>query len=243
MRNLILFLLCFPLCAYSQMSIKIGASAGLLYSHPVFKVHDQSPGSSIFKRYGDETLSGWGAFYSLNCILFKRKWLFETGIVHTTSGYRSIPKNLRFGDRIDEQFGFVQTSAPVDYVELKFVFNNIRIPVLLGYAFTLSQNKRHKLIPQLGVSNNLLYKVQNELLTNYTDGSRRKEYPSGNQSVYKAYSVSALGGLTYMYEIKRLGIAATCFFNQYLTPTALYSDVTEYEYFGTAKIGVFYTLY
>lgn len=238
MRNLILFIVLVPISSYSQISVRVGASAGLLYAYHQFSSDNSSTSANTIEQSHDNDLAGWGSWYSLNCMIFKNKWLLETGIVHTTSSYLYRPGNFRFGDRINDVYGFVPP-VPVSSYEDRYLFYNIRIPVSIGYAFNLTSNKRHKIMPQLGISNNILYKIQLETTTNYQDGSSSKE-TSNNGSSNKPYSVSALGGLTYMYEIKRLSISATYLFNQYVMPIASQNGVSEYESFGTAKLGIFY---
>ncbi len=223
----------------------MGAAAGGLYSYRQLTVKDESAVGSNIKQQRDEEIPASGFVCGVSGVLVKNKWQLQTEMLYTTSGYKRKFINLLFGDQIDDQYGFVQNpSAPaITSYELQSAFTNIRIPILLGYAFNLSENKRHQLIPQLGVSNNLLLKVQQEITIQYDDGSTVTNSRDRRQSPYKTYSVSAVCGVTYMYTIKRVSFSGALVFNQSLTPVGSGSVLSEYEYWGAAKVGAFYTLY
>jgi hypothetical protein len=231
-----------PITAYCQISIKIGASAGLLYSYRQLALTNNTPVGTMVKNSRDSEQPDWGSLFGLNCIIPRNKWQVETGICFTTSGYKYSNNNVRLGDPIDDQFGFVQNpGAPKQQsYEIQYIYNMLRVPFIIGYVLNVSTNQRHQLVPQLGFSNNVLVKAHREATIKYDDGSTATQSSNSSGAPYNTYSVSAQGGLTYMYTIRKLSITGSFVFNQSLTPVFSGTSISEYEYWGAAKLGLFY---
>jgi hypothetical protein len=233
------FFVGFSLHSYCQFNIKIGTSAGVLFPYRELIIHDNSAVANQVKKSRNEEVPTWGYSFALNGMFIKNKWLIEAELLHTQTGYKSVITELIFGDPI----GLPITTSKVESFELQNIYKSIRIPLSLGYTYSLTQHKNQQwLIPMIGVSNNILYEASTKGTIFYDNGTYKEQYSYKDLSDYKQFTISALCGLTYLYQINKFGFAAKCVGLYTLMPTISNTTLSEYEYWFAANIILSYQI-
>lgn len=229
----------FSLHSYCQFNIKLGTSAGVLYSYREFIIHDNSVVANQIINLRNEEMPTWAYSFALNGMFIKNKWLVEAELSHTQTGYKSVITDLIFGDPI----GLPINTPKIESFELQYIYKSIRIPLSLGYTYSLTQRKNQQwLIPMIGVSNNILYEVSTKGTKFYDNGTYKEQYSYKDLSDYEQFTISALCGLAYLYQINKFGIAAKCVGLYTLMPTFLNTTLSEYEYWFAANMILSYQI-
>lgn len=133
MKNLLLlFLLCLPLCLFAQSNSKIELLGSLDYSYR----HHANSGIVQSVRSSEIPKFNFHFNINYNQQLRKKLWL-KIGLGFASMGYKT--KNKEIIGRVDEQGNYDPYFSSGEFLQTKYNYHFLEIPIALRYEFL--QNK------------------------------------------------------------------------------------------------------
>lgn len=169
-----------------------------------------------------------------------RKLGFEMGVQYSSKGYRYRRSDLRFGDRIDPNYGFVNPSQSPSPIELITTYNYTYLDIPLRAIYSLGERKI-RFVTSIGISTNILLTATKTSVYEYANGDSEK-HAENQEYEYNTVNISPTVSVGIDYKLCNN-------FNLRLEPTFRYgvlriidAPITEYLWSSGLNLTCYYSV-
>lgn len=166
-------------------------------------------------------------------------WGIETGLQYSNKGYSTVFADLKFGDVIDPQYGFISSlKGPITEI---IIIDNLHYLDIPMRAIYILGNRNLRFVSSLGITTNFLLKATHTTLINYTDGDIDRNKQKQTEE-YKRVNFSPTVSIGMDWQIKnklKLRIEPTF---RYGIRKIIDTPITAYLWSGGLNLSCYYVL-